>query len=684
MSAIASFYAQMSFNVDSTGLVKFREEMTLVKREMGGTLALVAATAKALKSMLDSFGKMQHSFDAKSMQSWRKSIAAAARAYVKVMEASNGVLHQVAQEASKSQIKLSNFEKRLNSNIVALNSYAQALMPVVLLLERLRGAAGSPLPRVGGGFRGGANGGSGAGGGAPHPPSGAGAGGMGGMLAGAGLMSFLKPMLPMGMGIGGMLGGGYAFRELIAAGREVMAMELKMKAVSGSSQEFARNMKFVRDMSQEMGLDLITTGNAFANIVVTAKEKMSPEAMQEMFKGFNKYYTAVHMTTDDQRLANLAIQQMFGKDKIQAQEARLQMGQRVTPFIKLLTEVAKEQMGSKFTSFDDVMKRGLLDPSKMLPEVAKKLADIANTGGAYEEALKNSQVAQIRFNNSLKEFSVIVMKGGLDHLLAVMFSVGSEAVPIAAKAFKELVHVVKNLFTFLKVAATDFNTVVVSLEMAFASLGIAMIVALTGGAAGFTFLWKAAGLASTVLGGLLVILRGIAATVAPIALMITGLSALSEFLDILAGKDVQDSWLGSIVYTIGLLLSNIRVWMSDFELWLIPILAKLNLLPENMGYNAFNETKTSSFNSATETLLGARKNDSSQIKANIEAFSEKYKTPVNAAPSQVVQPINVQVNLPQMTPQQAAILQTGDMSAFGEAMGQAATKEFRFYNPSTY
>ena len=61
MSAIASFYAQMSFQVDSSGLVAFRKEMELTKKEMGGTLALVAATAKALKSMLDSFGKMQHS-----------------------------------------------------------------------------------------------------------------------------------------------------------------------------------------------------------------------------------------------------------------------------------------------------------------------------------------------------------------------------------------------------------------------------------------------------------------------------------------------------------------------------------------------------------------------------------------------------------------------------------------------
>ena len=239
MSAIATFFADMQFRVDSSGLTAFRTEMELVKKEMGGTLALVAATAKALKSMLDSFGKMQHTFDAKSMQSWRKSIAAAARAYVKVMEASNGVLHQVAQEASKSQIKLSNFEKRLNSNIVALNSYAQALMPVVLLLERLRGAAGSPLPRVGGGFRGGANG--------------AGTG----LLETAGIMAFLKPMLPMGMGLGGMLGGGYAFRELIGAGREMFGMELKMKAVSKDSESFANNMAYVKKLSQELGIDIV-------------------------------------------------------------------------------------------------------------------------------------------------------------------------------------------------------------------------------------------------------------------------------------------------------------------------------------------------------------------------------------------------------------------------------------------
>ena len=674
MSAIASFYAQMSFQVDSSGLVAFRKEMELTKKEMGGTLALVAATAKALKSMLSSFGKMQNTFDAKSMQSWRKSIAAAARAYVKVMEASNGVLHQVAQEASKSQIKLSNFEKRLNSNITALHNYAAALSPVVLLLERLRSAAGSPLPRVGGGFRGGGNGAGGAGqgghGGAGRPPSGAG----GGLLETAGIMAFLKPMLPMGMGLGGMLGGGYAFRELIGAGREMFAMELKMKAVSGSSQEFARNMKFVRDMSQEMGLDLVTTGNAFANIVVTAKEKMSPEAMQEMFKGFNKYYTAVHMTTDDQRLANLAIQQMFGKDKIQAQEARLQMGQRVTPFIKLLTEVAKEQMGSKFTSFDDVMKRGLLDPSKMLPEVAKKLTEIANTGGAYEEALKNSQVAQIRFNNSLKEFSVIVMKGGLDHLLAVMFTIGSEAVPMAAKAIKGLMHSIKNLYLFLTEAVLTFNTLFAT-TIAAAVIGMTFL---------FTSTWVAFGNAALYAHAawtrLSVLMLRVAAIIRPIALMLTALESVSILVDSLSGEDISNSWIISLIAWVDLLFAKMENGIASINLQFAEWASKYDFLPSFQEHGRYDENgDRTPANTATELR---------KLVPNPEALKDKFKSSVDNKASYLnynkeTPNIAVHITLPQLSPAEANMLGSGDVKGFSISLGNSVYKALSDYTAYT-
>ncbi len=674
MSAIAEFYASMQFRVDSSGLTAFRAEMELTKKEMGGTLALVAATAKALKSMLDSFGKMQHTFDAKSMQSWRKSIAAAARAYVKVMEASNGVLHQVAQEASKSQIKLSNFEKRLNSNIVALNSYAQALMPVVLLLERLRGAAGSPLPRVGGGFRGGANGAGGAGngghGGAGRPPSGAGTG----LLETAGIMAFLKPMLPMGMGLGGMLGGGYAFRELIGAGREMFAMELKMKAVSKSSEAFANNMKYVRELSQQLGLDLVGAGNAYAQIVVTAQEKMNPEQMQKMFTGFNKYYATVHMTAEDQRLANLSIQQMFGKDKIQAQEARLQMGQRVTPFIKLLTEAAKEQMGSKFTTFDDVMKKGLLDPSKLLPIVADKLTEIANTGGALEEALQNSQVAQVRFNNSLKEFSYIVMKGGLDHALAVMFAYGSEAVPMAAKAIKGLLHSVKNLYLFLTEAVLTFNTLFAT-TIAAAVIGMTFL---------FTSTWVAFGNAALYAHAawtrLSVLMLRVAAIIRPIALMLTALESVSILVDSLSGEDISNSWIIELIAWVDLMFAKISYHMAEMSLKTTLWRNETWGVPDDRTVTGENGDRTSTPAYQAKKLR--------ELVPNPEALKDKFKGGVDNKSSYLnynrdAPSIAVHITLPQLSPAEVNMISGGDVKGFAASLGNSVYKALSDYTAYT-
>ena len=685
MSAIAEFYASMSFKVDSSGLTAFRTEMLNVKREMGNTLAVLHATSKALKNTIKDFGKIQHSFDAKAMSSWRKSIAAAARAYVKTMDASMGALGNIAKEASKSQIKLSNFEKRFISGTTALHNYNAALHTTVALLQQLRASAGSPLPRVGGGFRGGANGGSGAGGtggGAGRPPSGAGAG----LLETAGIMAFLKPMLPMGMGIGGMLGGGYAFRELIGAGREMMAMELKMKAVSKSSEAFANNMKFVRELSQQLGLDLVSAGNAYAQIVVTAQEKMNPEQMQKMFTGFNKYYATVHMTAEDQRLANLAIQQMFGKDKIQAQEARLQMGQRVTPFIKLLTEAAKEKLGAKFTTFDDVMKRGLLDPAELLPIVADKLTEIANTGGALADALKNSQVAQIRFNNSLKEFSYIVMKGGLDHLLAVMFTIGSEAVPMAAKAIKGLMHAIKNLYDFASVVFTDINTWIavvltgslITLAYTFTAAGGSAVVAATLAKIAFYNLRVA----------IVAVGSSIAATLAPLALFIAGAMAISDMVDLLQGGNPEDSWLVTLVAIVDFVLSSISLKIAELSLSVTKLMAMLHLLPSNMDYDdKGNATPNGGVFKEYPTLELGKPTGSRAIEAMSKVGNWVWDKAYYGGQSQQqapVQQVSVQVNMPQMTPQQAAILQTGDMSLFGEAMGQAASKEFRFYNPSTY
>lgn len=448
-STVATLFAELGFKIDNQGIDTFRTTLKEIQKELGETMKTSANTNKSLSAVLKKLNNVNSSFNPTKMQEWRKQLNTGVKSYIDMIGANEKALNGLSTKAVDSSRRMKLLTGRVEQGSTALSTYLTRLEAVIAALARLR-AAGVNLPRVGGGLQGGGNGSRGGGTGGGHPPTGSGGSGLGTLLAGAGLGTFLKPMLPMGMGVGGVLGAGYTVKEVILAGREMMAMELKMKSVSGESADFARNMEYVRELSGYLGLSLIDAGNAFANIVVTAKDKMNPKEMQRMFLGFNKYYAAVHMTSADQKLANLAIQQMFGKDKIQAQEARLQMGQRVTPFIKLLTEAAKEHFGDKFTSLDDIMRKGLLDPTTLLPIVADKLAAIAENGGALAEALVNSQAEQERFNNRLKEFSYALMKGGLDAFLAGMFRLGADIIPALTVAFKWLFKAIKSVFSILK------------------------------------------------------------------------------------------------------------------------------------------------------------------------------------------------------------------------------------------
>ena len=674
MSAIAEFYASMQFRVDSSGLTAFRAEMELTKKEMGGTLALVAATAKALKSMLDSFGKMQHSFDAKSMQSWRKSIAAAARAYVKVMEASNGVLHQVSQEASKSQIKLSNFEKRLNSNIVALNSYATALMPVVLLLERLRGAAGSPLPRVGGGFRGGANGGSGAGGGAPHPPSGAG-GGMGGMLAGAGLMSFMRPMLPTGMGIGGLLGSGYAFREIVTAGRELQAMEFKLKAVSESAEVFNSNLKFVKETSQGLALNVTEFGASYASIFQSAKRFAGVEQIQEMSLGMNKYFRTLQMTPDQIKGSLRAVGQMLNKEQVMAEELKNQLGERAAGVMDIFAKAAGTDVKGLFKLMQDgkvgsdiVLKAGVL------------MGEWADKQGTLSQALELSAAKQEQFNNTLKEASLLILKSGLDEFLASMFALGSKAVPVAAKAITRLMHSIKNTFSFLSAAITDVRVLIMGLLTYLLALNVAAIASIAGSTAALASFTVGIGIATRAAFVLLSKLKSVVVFLRPIALMLTALESVSILVDSLNGEDISNSWIISLIAWVDLLFAKMENGIASINLQFAEWSDKYDFLPSFQDNGNYDENGN--------VTPAYTKKKLQELVPNPEALKDKFKSGVDNKASYLnynkeTPNIAVHITLPQLSPAEANMLGSGDVKGFSISLGNSVYKALSDYTAYT-
>lgn len=562
---IASLFAKAGFIVDASGLTAFRTEMQTVKKEMGETLRVINKVNASLKGVTTRFRSIQGLFDPSKMTAWRTSIGAATRQYVRTIQASSAAIDKLATVATNDSVRLNRFHLVLEAGVGKVTNYAQSLYHLEAAMLRLNAAIrarpiiSTPRASNAGAGQGGRSGGGGA----------AAAAGVGeSLFASWGIGRLLKPMLPSGMGIGGMLGTGYALKELVATGREMMALEMKMTAVSNTTMDFANNMKYVRKVSQDLGLDLLQTGNAYANIVVAAQDKLSPKKMQAMFTGFNKYYAAVHMKTADQTLANLAIQQMFGKDKIQAQEARLQMGQRVTPFVKLLTASAKEALGDKFTTFDDVMKKGMLDPSMLLPLVAEKLGKIAENNDALAQSLRNSQTAQQRFKNNMEDLSGAIMHGGLDKALAVLFRGLNLIIDILKPVGRFIMALAKSIKTmFDAVSNHPFITTVLMFVVAALAMWLVSLSSL------LPAMWAVGGVLSAITARVAILNLAMIRLWGVIGLVVAAFSQLDGFL---GGE--QDNWLTVMAEGMEYLGSVMMLTFSNIRLSIAELMADIRAL----------------------------------------------------------------------------------------------------------
>lgn len=486
---LAKLFASVGFKVETDGLTTFRQELQTLKTEIKDAADGIGKFKGYLKGLNKELVKFKTLVDPGNLTNWHKSMTTALENFYRVQSKNAQSQFNATHFADAFILSISRLHAAMLGRVPEIEAYSnaiaqlansfQALKAATAGIQRFRQVPSTALTQTQGGA-GGSRRGSGRRGNGYEDNQYIGYWGRASGIAKSPLAAFVRPMLPTGMGLFNAVAGGYAFKEVVKTGREMTALELKMKSVSNESAQFAENMSFTKNMAQEMGLDIQQVGDAYANIFVAAKKKMASKDIETMFRGFNKYYTSVHMTSEGQRLANLAIQQMFGKGKMQAQEVRLQMGQRVAPFIDILTEVASHTIKG-FTTLDDAMKKGLLDPAKMLPLVAEKLGMTADTGNAYTEALNNSQVAQQRATNAYKFAAYELMKkGGLDHALKELFNSLSGIIPLVVQLAKWLVTAALAVVNAVK-ALWDLKYVFVALAGAIALLNLSAVAAgLTG------------------------------------------------------------------------------------------------------------------------------------------------------------------------------------------------------------
>lgn len=328
---------------------------------------------------------------------------------------------------------------RLSTTVRSYQQLAAAVRQANQELSRTPNRPPRPISPLGGAGRGNA-GGSGGGQG-----SGAGAGFLGGLLSTVGRFT------PTGLvGGGAVTGAAVGLNEVRKAGQDQQRMENLLLFSTKSQEEYGRSLEFVRKESLRLGLNSVELGKAFAQVNMSAREKLTETQRIDLFTDLSEYIATTGAGQEDQKLIFKAINQMFSLGRIQAEELN-QLTERGIPR-QTIYDVAKEVY--KVSSTADVLKlqeAGQLDPAKLLPLVFERFAKQARDTGAFQKAQNSSIFAQNRFQESLRQASDDILDAGLDKALATFFNVLNGGLPHLVVFIKGIGGVAKGLSSIVKV-----------------------------------------------------------------------------------------------------------------------------------------------------------------------------------------------------------------------------------------
>jgi tape measure domain-containing protein len=203
----------------------------------------------------------------------------------------------------------------------------------------------------------------------------------------------------------GSLGLGEFVSNLIETARTTSRTSTALKNVSGDVETYAKNQKFLIGLSQKYGLyvnDLV--GNYSKFTAAASNANMSMKDQQLIFESLSRASTGFGLSADETNGVFLAVTQMMGKGKIQAEELRGQLGERMPIAMQAMARAA----GTSVAGLDKIMKAGKLMSADVLPKFAKALNEMmpnVNTD--------NVETSFNRLKNKFKELTDALNVGGI-------------------------------------------------------------------------------------------------------------------------------------------------------------------------------------------------------------------------------------------------------------------------------
>jgi tape measure domain-containing protein len=182
--------------------------------------------------------------------------------------------------------------------------------------------------------------------------------------AGFAAAAFTTGIIAMGAGLGkiGM--------EANRVGAQMKGWESGFKAITGSSQEAAKEISFATKTAQNAGTRLTDTITAYTRFSAAAEgTSLQGAKARDIFEALAKTSSILNMNAESTIGSFRALEQMISKGTVQAEELRGQLGDRLPGAF----QIAARAMGVTTAKLGEMMKKGDVLSSEFLPKFAAEL-----------------------------------------------------------------------------------------------------------------------------------------------------------------------------------------------------------------------------------------------------------------------------------------------------------------------
>jgi tape measure domain-containing protein len=202
-------------------------------------------------------------------------------------------------------------------------------------------------------------------------------------------------------------------KEIVSTGLQFEALEQKLTFATGTIEKGGEAMQFIREESDRLGLNMLASADGFTRFAAAARgTSVEGQKVKDIFKGVSEASAVMRLSADETRGAFRAIEQIMSKGKVQAEELRGQLGERLPGAFQM----AARAMNVTTAELNKMLEMGEVVSDEFLPAFGKELRKTFASDAV--KAAESAQAAFNRFDNSILELKNTIAESGVVDFLA--------------------------------------------------------------------------------------------------------------------------------------------------------------------------------------------------------------------------------------------------------------------------